>query len=178
MQSSTASPAYFLTTSRLGFRCWSSDDTALAFNLWGDPEVTKLIGGPFSTEQVTARLLKEIATQREHGIQYWPIFALVTGDHVGCCGLRPYTPEAKVCEIGFHLRSTFWGQGYTAEAAHAVIDYAFSHLGCEALFAGHNPANEASRRLLTKLGFRYTHDEFYPPTGLNHPSYLLTKLGS
>jgi hypothetical protein len=27
--------------------------------------------------------------------------------------------------------------------------------------------------VMNKLGFRYTHDEFYPPTGLNHPAYLL-----
>ncbi len=25
------------------------------------------------------------------------------------------------------------------------------------------------------LGFRYTHDELYPPTGLLHPSYLLKR---
>jgi hypothetical protein len=42
-----------------------------------------------------------------------------------------------------------------------------------ALFAGHNPANQASRELLARLGFRYTHDELYPPTGLMHPSYRL-----
>lgn len=35
-----------------------------------------------------------------------------------------------------------------------------------------NPKNEASRILLEKLGFRYTHDEYYPPTRLRHPSYL------
>ena len=54
------------------------------------------------------------------------------------------------------------------------MEYAFSTLGVKGLFAGHNPANEASRRVLEKLGFRYTHDEFYAPTGLNHPSYILT----
>lgn len=54
------------------------------------------------------------------------------------------------------------------------MGYAFNTLGVKGLFAGHNPANEASRRLLEKLGFRYTHDEYYPPTGLNHPSYRLT----
>jgi hypothetical protein len=28
--------------------------------------------------------------------------------------------------------------------------------------------------LLEKLGFHYTHDEYYSATGLDHPSYLLT----
>ncbi|MGH7594733.1 MAG: GNAT family N-acetyltransferase [bacterium] len=59
------------------------------------------------------------------------------------------------------------------KAARAVIKYSFDELKAKALFAGHNPKNEASRLLLEKLGFQYTHDEYYPPTGLKHPSYLL-----
>jgi RimJ/RimL family protein N-acetyltransferase len=146
----------------------------LAMALWGDPEVTRLIGGPFSREQVQERLSREIAAMQSHGIQYWPIFLFATGEHVGCCGLRPYKMEERIYEIGVHLRKAFWGQGYAPEATLAVMEYAFSTLGVKGLFAGHNPANEASRQVLEKLGFRYTHDEYYPPTGLNHPSYILT----
>jgi len=52
--------------------------------------------------------------------------------------------------------------------------HAFGELKVAALFAGHNPANAVSRHLLGKLGFRFTHEELYEPTGLQHPSYLLT----
>jgi hypothetical protein len=31
-----------------------------------------------------------------------------------------------------------------------------------------------SERLGFRLGFKYSHDELYPPTGLQHPSYFLT----
>lgn len=164
---------YFLQSERLGFRHWSVDDLPLAMGLWGDAEVTQFIGGPFSETQVRERLDKEIARQGEYGVQYWPIFLLTSGEHVGCCGLRPYDMAQPVYEIGFHIRRAFWGQGYAQEAALAVIDYAFTTLGAQGLFAGHNPANAASRGLLMKLGFTYTHDEYYAPTGLNHPSYLL-----
>jgi RimJ/RimL family protein N-acetyltransferase len=167
------SGTYFLRTRRLGFRRWSENDFDLAQALWGDPEVTRLIGGPFSSEQVRQRLSREIVSFNEHGIQYWPIFLLATGDHVGCCGLRPYKVEDRVYELGFHVRKAHWRQGYALEAARTVIDYAFAALAATALFAGHNPANEPSRDLLLKLGFQYTHDEYYPPTGLQHPSYLL-----
>jgi ribosomal-protein-alanine N-acetyltransferase len=102
---------YFLETKRLGFRPWSHADIELALSLWGDPEVTKLIGGPFSREQVQERLFREIATMQSHGIQYWPMFLFSTGEHVGCCGLRPYKSEEGTCEIGVHLRKAFWGQG-------------------------------------------------------------------
>jgi RimJ/RimL family protein N-acetyltransferase len=165
--------AFFLQTERLGFRPWSESDIELAAALWSDPEVTRFIGGPYSRERVQERLSKEIAAWRFDRIQYWPIFLLSTGEHVGCCGLRPKKPEEKILELGFHLRPAHWGFGYASEAARAVVGYAFRTLGARGLFAGHNPANEASRRLLKKLGFRYSHDEFFPLTGMNHPSYLL-----
>ncbi len=165
---------YFLRTPRLGFRTWMGADLDLALGLWGDAEVTRLIGGPFSPERVRQRLAQEIANQAAYGIQYWPIFLLTSAEHVGCCGLRPYPSEPCVYELGFHLRKMYWGQGLAVEAARAAIEYAFTTLGAAGLFAGHHPANEASRRVLIKLGFCYAHDEFYPPTGLRHPSYRLT----
>lgn len=164
----------FLRTERLGFRVWTGMDMELSRSLWSDPESTRLIGGPFTEEQCTARLKREIATQRDHDVQYWPIFLLADGAHVGVCGLRPYKPSQKIHELGFLLRPEFWGRGLATEAARAVIAHAFGRLGAASLFAGHHPENEPSRRVLLKLGFEYTHDEFYAPTGLMHPSYSLT----
>lgn len=166
---------YFLKTTRLGFRRWHEDDLRLALGLWGDYEVTKLIDarGKLSEEQVHERLLKEIVMQQEHGVQYWPIFLLETDGHMGCCGLRPYDLAQQMYEIGFHIRSNHWRRGYATEAACGVIDYAFNILQATSVFAGHHPKNETSKYLLKKLGFQYTHDEYYPPTGLQHPSYLL-----
>jgi len=168
---------YFLTTERLGFRTWQPEDTDLATALWGDPEVSRFIhaSGPPSRAAIEERLAREISSQAEHGIQYWPIFLLDGGAHVGCAGLRPYRPEQGILEIGVHLRPAFFRQGFALEAARAVIPHAFEKRGARALFAGHNPNNTASRALLLKLGFRYTHDELYPPTGLMHPSYLLAQ---
>jgi RimJ/RimL family protein N-acetyltransferase len=170
----TGAGPYFLRSERLGFREWSAADFALAMSLWGDPEVTTRIGGPFSAEQVRQRLVREIATAQSHGVQYWPVFLLSTGEHVGCGGLRPYRPEQNILEIGVHLKTAYWGRGYAVEASRAVMAYAFTRLGAAALFAGHHPDNTASRRVLSRLGFRYIRDEYYAPTGLQHPSYLIT----
>jgi [ribosomal protein S5]-alanine N-acetyltransferase len=166
---------YFLRTDRLCFRYWSEADLDLAVGLWGDFEVTKFFDGrgPLSIEQVRTRLRQEIDTQAEHQVQYWPIFLIESDDHVGCAGLRPYDLSKKIYEIGFHVRSNCRRRGYAFEAARAVMAYSFNSLKVYGLFAGHNPKNKASRNLLRKLGFRYTHDEFYEPTGLQHPSYLL-----
>lgn len=164
---------FFLKTQRLGFSTWAQDDIGLAGALWGDPEVTRYIcaSGVFSREEIAARLNTEIAGGAAYQVQYWPVFELNTGRFVGCCGLRPR--KAKEYEIGFHLLPGSWGKGYATEAARAVIEYAFTVLGAEKLFAGHNPHNSKSQKILNKLGFTYIGDEFYEPTGLYHPSYEL-----
>jgi RimJ/RimL family protein N-acetyltransferase len=177
----TPAPAqpYFLQTDRLGFREWREGDLPLALGLWGDPEVTRLIDGrgALTERQVRERLELEIANGQAYGVQYWPIFLRAGGAHVGCCGLRPRDVPAGVYELGVHIRTGHWHQGFAMEAASAVVKYAFGTLGARALFAGHNPNNQRSRRLLERLGFRHTHDEFYPPTGLQHPSYILESPG-
>jgi RimJ/RimL family protein N-acetyltransferase len=165
---------YFLKSARIGFRCWSQDDLPLARELWADPEVTRFIGGPFSDEEITQRLEREIIRMSTHQFQYWPIYLLSNYEHIGCCGLRPYKPEDRIPELGFHLRPRYWGQGLASEAARKVIDYAFVTIGAKGLSAGHHPENATSKRLLEKLGFRYTHDEFYAPLQMNLPYYLLT----
>ena len=166
---------YFLTSKRLGFRRWQEGDLELAYELWGDYEVTKLFDarGRLSRSQVLERLSKEIQTESKYGVQYWPVFLKGGDEFIGCCGLRPYDPARGIYEIGFHIRSKLWRRGYAREAAAAVIRYAFNILHANGLFAGHNPQNHASRRVLEQLGFRYTHDEYYAPTGLNHSSYML-----
>jgi len=146
----------------------------LATAIWGDPQVTRLIadlGNP-SPEQATERLVREIANHEKFGVQYWPIF-LHSGEHLGCCGLRPYSPA--VFEIGAHILPQHWGKGYATEALRCVIAHAFDACGATALFARHNPHNHGSGRVVRKLGFRYTHDEFMHQTGLNHPCYMLPR---
>jgi len=169
------SDSYFLKSKRIGFRTWSLDDMELAIDLWGDAEVSKFIGGPFSNSQVSGRLLIERTIIRRHNIQYWPIFLLATNEFIGCCGLRPYQPTERIYELGFQIKSSCWRNGYAGEAARAVIEYAFTYLRASSLFAGHHPENIISKNLLEKLGFQYAYDEYYEPTGLYHPSYLLKR---
>jgi ribosomal-protein-alanine N-acetyltransferase len=169
------SPSYFLTTERLGFRCWNSRDESLAIDLWCNPQVTALIGGPWTREVALERLAREIEQQDQYGMQYWPVFLLADGRHAGCAGLRPYESSQGIYEMGVHLLPEFWGQGIAREASEALIPYAFGPLGAAAIFAGHHPQNAASGRLLMKLGFTYQGDRLYLPTGLMHPNYLLRR---
>ena len=164
---------YFLTTPRIGFSLWSREDTALARQLWGDHRVTEFLcaSGRFSEAEIAGRLEREIQNQIEHQVQYWPVYCLDTAAFAGCCGLRPYDRKQNIYELGFHLRPEYWGRGFGSEAARAVIEYAFDTLKVSDLFAGHHPHNKASAKMLIKLGFHYTGDEYYEATGLDHPSY-------
>jgi RimJ/RimL family protein N-acetyltransferase len=166
-------------TERLSFRTWSADDLPLALALWGDPEVTALIDarGRLSSEQVQAKLERERQCLESSGVQYWPMFEKGSGAFVGCCGLRPWTYSVRgqgCLEIGFHLVKAQWGRGFAEEAARGVIAHARGPLAQARLMAGHHPKNEASKRVLGKLGFVLVEAVFFPPTGLSHPAYELT----
>jgi RimJ/RimL family protein N-acetyltransferase len=168
-------PAYCLQTERIGFRVWTAEDLPLALAIWGNPQVTKLIadlGNP-SEEQARERLAREVANREAFGVQYWPLFLLDGGEPLGCCGLRPCRPEEGVYEVGAHILPPRWRQGYASEALRCVVAHAFGPLKVRGLFARHHPQNHGSGRVLARLGFRYTHDEVMPQTGLHHPCYLL-----
>lgn len=162
-------------TARLRFRAWrdGDGDLPLAHLLFGDPEVTALVGGPFDDAQIRARLAFELDNQHVHGCTYWPI-ETHAGAPVGTCGLKP-RPEPRVLELGYYLAPAFWGGGYATEAARAVRDHAFAAYDIDALFAGHHPENHGSRRVLERVGFAYALHEHYPPTGLMHPCYRLPR---
>lgn len=164
---------YFLRSARLGFREWRREDQLLAQTLWSDPQVSRFLKRDgYTEEEIRARLENEMAAQAAQGLQYWPMFLLEGGANVGCCGLRP-RPDPAVPEFGVHLRPAYWGQRLALEAGRAVIGYGFNTLKLLRLFAGHHPENLVSRDLLGRLGFRPTHFELYPPTGLLHPCYEL-----
>jgi len=72
---------------------------------------------------------------------------------IGACG---FIAQEQTPELGYWLGAPYWGNGYATEAMHAVIDYAFTDLGHEALQAGSRVTNPASRRVLEKCGFQWT----------------------
>jgi [ribosomal protein S5]-alanine N-acetyltransferase len=164
------------SSTRLEFRTWQRDNLPLGMQLWGDAQVTAFITArPFTPLQVEERVRQEVLGQATYGMQYGPVFLRSSGELVGCCGFRPRPATPGTLELGFLLRPQFWGLGLATEAARAAVEHGFGALGATAVFAGHHPENLGSRRVLEKLGFRRTHLEHYPPTGLDHPSYLLTR---
>lgn len=164
-------------TERLIFSIWNENSLDDAKKLWGNREVSKLITakGIFSEEEIEGRVQLEMDNLGKFRVQYFPIYLKETGEIVGCCGLRPYDVENEIYEIGVHLLPDYWRQRLAWEACRKIIRYAFEERGFEALFAGHHPKNSSSMKLLSSLGFKLIGEQFYPPTGLKHPSYILRK---
>jgi RimJ/RimL family protein N-acetyltransferase len=165
-----------LRTGRLWLRPWSLADLDEAIRLWSDPRVMAFLGGVLDRAAVVERLSRELDSQAAHGFQYWRVSA---GDaFVGCAGLKRTDVDGSwVLEMGFHLVPEAWGQGYALELGRAIVAHAFDALGVDALYAGHHPQNRGSERVLAKLGFRRLGTRFYPPTGLDHPWYSVTRGG-
>ena len=66
-------------------------------------------------------------------------------------GKDPVGPQLS---FGYVLAPAWWGQGYATEAAGALLRFGFEDLGAHRLFAHVFVGNEASARVLTKLGLR------------------------
>jgi ribosomal-protein-alanine N-acetyltransferase len=80
---------------------------------------------------------------REHGAQ------LI----IGLTGFRDfYTPP--VFELLYALQPSHWHRGFATEMAQAAIDYAFRHAGLHAVRASTDAPNQASLRVLERLGMR------------------------
>lgn len=81
------------------------------------------------------------------------IVTLRSGALIGIAGIARLNGNAP--ELGYWLGVPFWGHGYATEAARAVIDHAFTEIGCEQLQSGARISNPASRRVLEKCGFQW-----------------------
>lgn len=61
-------------------------------------------------------------------------------------------------ELGYWLAEAEWGKGFGGEAARAMTGHAFEMAQHDALLAGYARGNEASRRILERLGFTTTEE--------------------
>jgi [ribosomal protein S5]-alanine N-acetyltransferase len=72
---------------------------------------------------------------------------------VGYVGLHNIDRTHLQAEIAFWIDPTMQGKGYAAEAARAMLGFAFNTLGLNRICAYHMVRNAASEQLLRKIGF-------------------------
>jgi RimJ/RimL family protein N-acetyltransferase len=75
------------------------------------------------------------------------------------------TANAFEGDIGYELDPKHWNHGYAAEAAHAMVDFGFSHFGVHRIWSWCVADNLGSAHVLEKLGMklegRLREKEFY-----------------
>jgi len=86
----------------------------------------------------------------------WTIFMRDTEVSIGSIGFIRRECELGLAELGFILKHSERRQGYMSEACRAVIDFGFQCLALKIVEGRSMPHNEASVRLLRKVGLRKT----------------------
>lgn len=78
-----------------------------------------------------------------------------TNAPIGLAYLCPFVPKERA-RLAYSIHRSHWNKGFMTEAARAVVDFAIKQLGIKYLTAAVTESNLASRRVLEKLGFRFT----------------------
>ncbi len=145
-----------IATDRLLLRPHRPDDLDDLLAFHSDPDVVRFVPWPVRDRAATAETLAvklDQAELREPG--QWLVLAVEQRDTGRVIGevLLKWASERQG-ELGFAFARDVHGQGYAVEAATAVLDLAFDGLGFHRVSAVVVEGNDASTRLLGRLGFR------------------------
>lgn len=141
-----------LTTDRLLLRPFELTDVDDVYAYAQDPEWARYLPVPRPYEHRHA--VEFVARSVLASWDVNPAFAIcVEGRAVGGINVRVDTDNATA-EMGYSIARERWGEGLAAEAAAAVVDWAFSTFDLARITAMADLENAASWRVMEKLGMR------------------------
>jgi RimJ/RimL family protein N-acetyltransferase len=146
-----------LETERLVLRKLSTDDAAFVLELLNEPSFLQYIGDREvrNLEDAQQYILNRLVTSYErNGFGLYLVELKESRIPIGISGLvkRDTLPDA---DIGFAFLPAYWSKGYAVESAAAVMNYAREVLGLTRIVAITSLDNEASAKLLGKIGLRF-----------------------
>jgi ribosomal-protein-alanine N-acetyltransferase len=146
-----------LATERLVLRWLAEEDAGFILELTNDPDWLRHIGNGGIRTLDDARgyiATGPAAMYARLGFGLYAVELRESGTPVGICGLikRDWLEDV---DVGFAFLPRFRGMGYAREAASATLEYARSALGLCRIAAIFSPDNDASIRLLAKLGLSF-----------------------
>ena len=141
---------------RIRLRGHRPEDFEGFYALYSDPRVMRYWSFPAWTERAQAQPRFQSALDgRDATVRLCWAIATANDDRlIGGVTLFAIDPAHRRAEIGYSLASAHWGQGYARAALSLVIGHAFGGLGLHRLEADIDPRNDASCRLVERLGFR------------------------
>ena len=148
---------HVLDTTRLHLRHFTEQDADWVLRLLNEPSFIDNIGdrGVRDPAAAEAFLLKgPMAAYTRDGFSLFAVEEATTHTCIGMCGLlkREFTGEV---DVGYAFFPEYGGLGYATEAAAAVIAWGRATKGLVRIVGFVSPHNEASIRVLQKLGMRY-----------------------
>lgn len=144
-----------LQTVRLSLRLFARADAPFIFELLNEPSWLQHIDDKgIKTLGDAERYIQDGPVTMSARLGFGLYLVELTGgrESVGMCGLIKRDTLEDV-DLGFAFLSRFWGNGYAYESAAAVMSYAKMRLGVDRIVAITSPNNQASIKLLRKLGF-------------------------
>jgi RimJ/RimL family protein N-acetyltransferase len=156
--STLAAPS--LETERLILRGHTPADYDESAAMWGDPLVTRYIGGrPSTAEESWTRVLRYAGMWALLGHGYWVVRERGSGRFVGEVGLADFRREITPAldgapEAGWVLAPWAHGRGFATEALRAALSWGDAHLAAPRTVCLIAPENAASLRVAGKCGYR------------------------
>ncbi len=146
-----------IETERLVLRELSVDDAEFILGLLNQPSFIRHIGdkGVRTLDDARGYILNGPAdSYRRFGFGLYLVEARDSGAPMGICGLLKRETLDDI-DVGFAFVPEFWSRGYAFESASAVMTHARNTLGLERVIAVVSPGNQASIKLLEKLGLSF-----------------------
>jgi RimJ/RimL family protein N-acetyltransferase len=146
-----------LTTQRLRLRGFRAEDLAAHRAAVDDDPAVTWSHTRFALADSLRRWAGRLDDWEREGYGMWIVEVAATGTVIGHAGLQRLEGTDDI-ELGYYLGRPAWGQGYATEAARACLTFGFGPAGLSRIVAVVRTENDASRRVLRKLGFRHERD--------------------
>ena len=146
-----------IETKRLILRELNASDALFILRLLNEPSFLRFIGdkGVRNLDDARAYILNgPVASYKQNGFGLYLVQLKTNNTPIGICGLLKRETLADV-DIGFAFVPEVWNQGYAFESADAVMIYAKDVLKLTRIVAITDKDNEASGKLLEKLGLMF-----------------------
>ncbi len=147
-----------LETARLVIRDFRESDWPDVVRRTSSPVVTRYLSWDCARDADKETVLAWIREQRTFDLsvrdRYLEFAVMLEGRNIGDVGFRRSGHTPDLAEVGWIFEEAVQGQGYATEAAAALIDWVFCHLRVRRVIAVCDARNEASYRLMERLGLR------------------------
>lgn len=152
-------PWDILETERLKVRESTLEDVADFYRIYKDPSITYYMENLFEDPDKERAYIKDYIRHIYglYGYGMWTVILKETDEVIGRAGVS-IRDGYDVPELGFMMDVVHQRKGYASEVCQAILDYANKELQMESVQALVCAANEASIKVLRKLGFTYCKD--------------------